>query len=671
MAKKSNNELEIRFLNPSTAVRKRPGMYIGSTANANVLIREIIDNSCDEVSAGYGNAILISNNFNDGWNFVADQGRGIPITYSKDKPDVTQAYLSISELHSGSKFEGSDVMRSGLNGCGSACVNFLSAAYILMSKITEDNFDKSIPEVKEVWESSIKSKKDLFYIVVCEEGQKVFEGAGKLKDLEKTIFKACGKDYIHIPSGLSTIVLFKADPKIFDNPVAEIPWKNLEYYMLIQEKFYKRKVEIVVDGESMRNSFKPYQFEVCKTIIPANTEANKEVGFYMTFEVSQDLSKGQEDGSCNALDTPTGFHMNLAKSLYKAALKTTYKPQHDLLLNGLKFKVIVLANEVNYSSQTKENLKAITKVTQKDFLEVAKEFEKVFKKNSDYWDDVMDRLDQLAESMKKISASGRIQKMLNQGQSGSGFYKSKLDMTTGFSDATCGPTERMNAELFICEGLSPASSLKSGRKDTRYQGILPLRGKILNVSSSSVDDVLDNKVLSTMFKAIGLGMDDQNVTVGCKTREEAWEKIKANSRYGKICIATDADPDGLAIQNGLTYAISKFARFLIDFGLVYIAESPEFIQGGKYYYPSDPKQPGTILPVGMDPNKPYRHIKGLGSLNQGDVYNAFYNPATRRLIQLTPEGMDYSMGLVEDINNRKQLLRDKGILTNPYNFTDI
>ena len=132
-----------------------------------------------------------------------------------------------------------------------------------------------------------------------------------------------------------------------------------------------------------------------------------------------------------------------------------------------------------------------------------------------------------------------------------------------------------------------------------------------------------------------------------------------------------ADEDGLAIQNGLLYAISKFARFLVDFGLVYISESPIYEQGGKYFYPSDPRQAGTQFPVGLNQNKHFRRFKGLGSLDGSDVYDSFYNPATRRLIQVTPEGIDYSMRLVEDIDSRKKLLFDKGILSNPYGFSDL
>ena len=111
---------------------------------------------------------------------------------------------------------------------------------------------------------------------------------------------------------------------------------------------------------------------------------------------------------------------------------------------------------------------------------------------------------------------------------------------------------------------------------------------------------------------------------------------------------------------------------MIDFGLVYVAESPIFIQGDKYFYPSDPKiSQGSEFPIGLDLKKPYKRVKGLGAMERDEIYKAFYDKSIRRLVQVTTENIDYAMNLVEEINMRKQLLTNKGILTNPYNFTDL
>lgn len=129
--------------------------------------------------------------------------------------------------------------------------------------------------------------------------------------------------------------------------------------------------------------------------------------------------------------------------------------------------------------------------------------------------------------------------------------------------------------------------------------------------------------------------------------------------------------DGSQIASLLLYLFSKYARFLIDAGMVYMAISPLFQQGSNYYYPNDPMDPSTGFPVGLDLKKSYKRFKGLGSISKDMIYDSYFNPLTRRLIQITPDGIDYSKLLTEDINARKELLFKAGILSNPYNFKDI
>lgn len=671
-----NNKVEeeiIEYLPFPECVRRRVGMYLGGNDQeaCNTAYREITDNSTDEVAAGYGDTILLSTDFN-GFCFVADNGRGIPISMSRDVPEKTSAYLSISELHTGSKFTSTQgVARVGINGVGSSSTAACSEVYCLLSKITEDNYNRSIPEVVTAWnEAGPRSKKDLYYVVIMEKGYRTFEGAGHLKDIEKKIFKGI-KNYTNIPQGMSTIVLFKLDPEIFETIHPTIPVKNLQYFMLIQEKFFKRNVNVVIDGQSIKNNFKPFKFETIRTVIPKDNSQNKEVGIYLTFEADPELKSKEVFGSVNGLDC-TGHHTSIAESLFKAALKDQYKIKHGFLDNGLKMCVVILANETIFDSQNKTRVKSIAKVKSTDFSDVVKDIEKVFRKNADYWDAHVEKLNYLADSMRNIGAIEKAQKIMDSA-GGNGIYRTKGEMVEGFADATAPSSERWNCECFLTEGLSPAGSLKAARKaiDVKYRSVLPLRGKVLDTSDCNADKMMDNKEFFTIFSVMGLGISANSVIKDAKSPEEAYEIIKKKSRYGKLVIATDSDEDGLSIQKGILYTISKFARFMIDFGLVYIAESPIFEQNGKYFYPSDPRITGTQFCVGMDPSKKFRRFKGLGALESEDVYYSFYNENTRRLIQVTTEYIDYAMGLVEDINNRKQLLFNKGILTNPYNFTDL
>lgn len=673
MPKKINEEV-IEFLRPRDAVRRRYGMYISTNENADVIFREIIDNSCDEISSGYGNTVLISNNFN-GYCFVADNGRGIPISMSEDKPGTTQAYLSISELHSGSKFNNADVSRVGQNGVGSACCNFLSESYWLLSRITENNYNRSIPAVKEVWEKAgPRSKKDLYYVVCCRQGELVFESAGRLKDIEKEIFKGVN-NYVPIPPEQSTIVLFRPDSEIFESTHANIPIRNLQYFLLIQEKFYNRRVNIVVDGNLVNNSFKPFKYELTRTIVPKDNSFNSQVGVYMTFEADPNLGPKTEIGSVNGLDVNQGQHIQIAESVFKTALKDYYKIKHDCLLNGFKVCIIILAGEVVFDSQTKSRLKNITKVKTTDFVDVVKDIEKIFRRNAEYWDLHAHKLDRLAESMKDIGAAELADRMM-EGSSGVNLYRSKLDLVKGFAEAT--GKNRMACELFITEGDSAAGSLVTARPDTTRFAVLPLRGKILNVTGVTAKRAMESQTIYSIFKTIGLGLDINNVTKDCQTREEALEVIRQKSRYGKVVIATDADADGSQIANELLHMFSRYASFMIDLGLIYRAISPLWKGKSKstgkitYYYQDDPTNPNTGFPADMDEHSHFARYKGLGSLSPdtGEVEDAFFNESTRRLIRITPEGLDYATNLNEDINARKQLLADKNVLTNPYNLGD-
>lgn len=130
-----------------------------------------------------------------------------------------------------------------------------------------------------------------------------------------------------------------------------------------------------------------------------------------------------------------------------------------------------------------------------------------------------------------------------------------------------------------------------------------------------------------------------------------------------------ADSDGQQITMLLLYLFSKYARFLIELGCVYVVVSPLFHQDGKFFYPGDPMNSNNI-PLGINPNRPFDRYKGLGSIPKEMVYDVFFNPSTRKLIQITPEGIEYAMSLTEDINVRKKLLTDSGIITNPYKLED-
>jgi len=530
------------------SVRKHVGLFLGSNLKDGVqtALREVIDNSTDEVGSGHGDTVHVSNDFN-GFCYVADNSdRGIPIRISVDDPNKTEALLAITELHSSSKFTVGEIGRVGTHGVGEACTQACSSKFYMLVRVGEHNWKGSIPEVEEAWKSvGPRQKNELYYIIACEKGYKVFEGCMLLKDIEKRMFKGV-KGFTTIPRGMTTLVFFKLDPEVFEGDLKpEIPYINLNYFLLIQQRFFgKKKVKVLVDGEPLKCNFKPFKFEVATTIKPKDPDSlNKEVGVYLTLEADPELGKTDKDmfASVNGLDCKTGFHVNLAKAALKSAIRSQYKITHEDALQGLKFGTIILANECIFSSQTKESLRSITKVKMEDFNPLVKEIEKVFKKNPDYWDLHFEKVNQFWDAHRNIGALEKAQKMMDS-SSGSSFYKSRSGLVKGFSDATC--SDRTKCSLFICEGDSPAGSLKSGRRSvggSLMESVLPLRGKVLNVSDVDINRALENKEISTIFSVIGVGIQEKNVTSECKTWEEAHEALRKHSRFSQICIACDAD----------------------------------------------------------------------------------------------------------------------------------
>jgi DNA gyrase/topoisomerase IV subunit B len=438
------------------------------------------------------------------------------------------------------------------------------------------------------------------------------ESCGHLKDISKLIFGK--KSNVEIPAEMSTIVFFKPDPTIFESCTAEVPVRNLQYFLLIQEKFYGRKANVYVDGQKINNTFKPYKYELVETIKPKDDSFNKQVGIYVTFEVDKSLGPKSEIGSVNGLDVNQGQHITIGESCFKTALKDAYKIKHEYLTNGLQMCVILLAGEVMFDSQTKSRLKSITKVKVTDFTQVVKDMEKIFRKDASYWDLHVSKLNKLAESMKDIGAAELAEKFMSS-TSGVGLYRNKASLIPGFTEAT--GKNRMDCELFITEGLSAAGSLVTARPDTTKFAIMPLRGKILNVTNVSAKRAMESATIYSIFSVIGLGLDVNNVVKDCNTREEAIEVVKQKTRYGKIIIATDADADGSQIANELLHMFGKYASFMVDLGLIYRAISPLWKGKSKttgkmtYYYPDDPYNQDTGFPVDMDEHSHYYRYKGL------------------------------------------------------------
>ena len=676
----NNEEIVISVLEGPEVIRQKPGMYIGGTETPDVIFREIVDNAFDEVYASKrttGDRIFIDTNYNGSYCIVADAGRGLPISYAKNTrgatnshefDTITQAELSCTRLHAGGKFDANKGVSVGTHGVGSCATAALSESYIILSRITEKNFNQSIPDVQMVWESAgPRSKKDLYYILVLERGVKIYESAGKLKDISKQIFGNI-PGYIDIPSGYSTIVLFRPDPTIFDTCKLTVPFKNLENFLLIQDKIFKKKVEIICNGQVMSGStFVPYQFEMIKKIVPSDTSRNKEVIAYITFEVDPNLGTKTYEGSLNALVTNRGVHIQYVESCFEQALKSEFKINHRYVTNGLQAKIIFLAENFMFDSQTKTTLKSIDKTKLADYAPIAKEFVRIFRANREYWENHVDKLNYLADSMKSLSAIDK-SKALVSSNNNSSYFKIKNQLSDKLTDATAGKDNRDGCELFITEGLSASSGLIRSRTSSLHHAVLALRGRVKNVDGLSTDKMLENEELKTILLCMGLGTIDYYVGMDIIDPQERIEAVRKACRYpGGIQIMTDSDSDGSIICAQLIYFFYKFAPFVIEAGLLRVLISPTYEQDGRYFYQDSPTVDGEI-PIGIDTSRHYSRYKGIGSIPLEDLPNIAFNKNTRRSAQVTMEGAEYACKLVESLDDRKGLLIAAGIITNPFNL---
>lgn len=631
-----DEEINIKELVYPVNVRTRLGMYLGSNENPDVALREVIDNAIDELF-GYSKCdkvdIQIQSGKKGGWYIVADNGRGFPIIMDEEK-GITKVELAMTTLNAGSKFKSNGNVSGGINGVGASAVNAVSNRYVVLSKITNKNFNKSIKAVENLFNTN--STAEMFYCIEFEKGIKVYEDA-----LTKS--EAVHKYEFDFPDEMSTIVGFIPDDTIWKSTIANYNKRALSYVQVILKKFYSKEVIITIDGKEVDDSFEPYAFEFIKEVKVTNGDKSKEAKFYVNFDVDKDLSVHELTGSINSLIVNRGLHINYLEEIFKQALKIRYKISHNYTWCGLKMNVICLAPNVDYSSQTKER---VTKIDDLDYSEVYEvlvhEFYKIFADNNEYFETHVQRLNEYYQSLQDISAIQKVKNLVGTVDGGS---RVRSKIPSNVRDAASN--ERSKCELFVCEGRSAASTMLQAR-DPMIHAILPLRGVPLNTINADLERIMDNPEMASMITAIGYGVN---------------EYYNMDSlRYGKIIMAADSDADGSKIASMLIGFCAYKMTGLIDAGRVYVALAPLYQQGNVLVYPGE--DPKDIL----DMSKPFKRYKGLGELNVSEAKEFFFNVDTRKLIRITPNNYDYVFELLSNSYHRKELMIKNGIVTDKFSI---
>lgn len=668
MTQKSQVETEINIvkLDYPDNIRTRPEMYFGALDNGNVALREIVDNSIDELFNSHKATKIVINKIVD-FYLVADNGRGIPIKLD-EKSGLTKADLAMSSVHAGSKFNKTEVA-VGMNGVGASVCNALSEEFIVLSKITHKNWNKSIDKVLNKVISltpgvTIKERTDLiteidslhlYYCVVYNKGIKKYEGCLTLEDIEKEMKFEIGS----LPREMSTLTFFKLDETIFESTKANFPKRNLINSKLVFEKFRNKKVTFEVFGQDIEDDMELYKYEATGRIDvekkiqekfrgdedritwELNKAKNKWADFYINFEFSEDLSSRSYSGSVNSLVTNSGFHVTLVTQLITNTLKKFFNISHNHISEGLQVFVVALAAEPSFSGQTKENLSGIPGIKLEDQVQLESIIVDLFKANKAALEIHIERLNEYAASVDQIAAIDKVKQLVNiSSEKGN---KARSFVPKNVFEASS--PNRKDCELYLVEGKSAGGTLVMAR-NASIHAILSLKGKPMNSVNASYEDLLNNSEMNDLVATIGAGLNIYNNL--------------DNPRYGKVILASDSDPDGAAISALLLGAIGYHMTFLIDAGMVFIADNPLYFQNGKYIYATDD------IDKELNKSKPYQRFKGLGEMNPSQLKITMLDPATRRLLKVTREGFDDAMKILTSSNRRRLLMEDAGILIDKY-----
>ena len=587
----------IQVLEGLEAVRKRPGMYIGSTSGRGLhhLVWEIVDNSIDEALAGYCTEINVAITENNEI-IVKDNGRGIPVDVHKQtgKSTVETVY---TVLHAGGKFGGGGYKVSGgLHGVGASVVNALS---------------------------------EYLEVTVSRNGKKYFQ----------SFEKGAPMNELHVigeSDTTGTEVKFKPDPEIFtETTVYDYDiLRNRIRELAFLNKGLKITLEDLRSEKPQRHEF---HFEGGISEYVSFLNKNKEVihedVIYVEGErdgISVEIAMQYNTGVAgniysfaNNINTheggthEAGFRAALTRIINSYAKKANLLKGDDALIGedireGLTAIISAKHPDPQFEGQTKTKLgnSEVRRIADNVFSEG---FERFLMENPQAAKLILDK--SLMAARARMAAKRAREMVRRKSPLESLGFKSKL--------ADCQSRDANISELFIVEGDSAGGSAKQGR-DNKFQAILPLRGKVLNVEKARIDKVYANNEIKSMIHAIGTGVGDE------------FDIEKA--RYHKVVIMTDADVDGAHIRTLLLTFFYRYMRPLIENGYVYIAQPPLFkiSQGKRIEYAYSQEELEAVMEtLSATPRPNVQRYKGLGEMNAEQLWETTMDPEVRTLLQVT------------------------------------
>ncbi len=591
---------DIQVLEGLEAVRTRPGMYIGSTSETGLhhLAWEIIDNGIDESLAGFATEVRVTINEDQSLT-VGDNGRGMP-TNIHEKTQISAVETIFTVLHAGGKFGGGAYKVSGgLHGVGASVVNALSE--FLEVKVYRDS---NVHYVR--FEEGGKTVKPLEIIDSCESDKKGTEVTFKA---DNTIFKE-GIEFNY---------------EIIYNRLKQMAFLNKGIKIILNDK-RNDKEEVVFYNEGGISDYVSYlnttKQPIHESVVYAEGEEEEVmVEVALQYNDSYQTTLYSFANNINTGEGGTheeGFRMALNRTIntYAKDNNLIKKDEENLIgediREGLTAVVSIKHPNPQYEGQTKTKLgnSEVRGIVSRIFSDQLNRF---LMENPDQAKIIVDKA--LVASKARIAASKAREVTRRKGALEISALPGKL--------ADCSSKDATQSEIFIVEGDSAGGSAKQGR-DSKFQAILPLRGKILNVEKANLNRIFDNAEIKAMIAAFGTGVGD----------EMDIEKL----RYHKIVIMTDADVDGAHIRTLLLTFFFRFLKPLVDGGYVYIAQPPlyKISQGRKEVYAYSDEEMEEVR-AGMGERVNLQRYKGLGEMNPEQLWETTMSPEHRVLIQVTVE----------------------------------
>jgi DNA gyrase subunit B len=606
-------ENDIKLLKFPDNVRRRPGMYIGATDTPDVILREVIDNSLDELLLPNStDTVRIDVDKESGVSIVGDNGRGIPNEIDSEL-GISKIEMATSYLHAGGKFKEGKLASIGMNGIGQKATNALSETF-------------------EIW--------SLGKYLKYNRGIKVDEQDYPSGNIPESF--GLPKEY----NTLSTVTRFLPDSEIFDSIIPTIPEDQFKYTKLICHELGKDGVHFIVNGVENDESITLPRFKAhYGDIYDDGLEHKYPYDIYVYYDWEIGKMDTQMDGTVNGVHTPNGFHIRWAFNQLSDYLSTKLGiPDRNLIKFGLRMFVVVIASEVSFNSQTKENLSQIKGFDGfKCLTQYKSDIDSVLKSNKEFFNKLKESVNIYINSAKKAQEIREINNLLkgtmNLNAKKQDRVKSKLSAT---SVRDCSTKDRSKAELYLVEGRSAAGPLIKAR-DPRIHSILPLRGRPLSAFKYGYDVILRNNEWLNIVLTIGGGIDQVHDL----------RKV----RYGKIIINSDADPDGNAIAISLLGGFATHMSYLIRAGLVYVLMTPLYLdtRTNTYYYQGEESKvdfgSGCII-----------RFKGLGEFNASQFKDFAFNPDKRKLIKITEDNLEDALDLMRYTGPKKDLMESVGYI---------